>query len=435
MATPPADVDGLRAFRGSVLDFTDDPRHGDASIRFVEDGLLLVRSGRVEAVVDASSARVPAGTPIEDRRGCLIIPGFIDAHVHYVQTDVIASPGRQLLDWLSDYTFPAEGAFAKAPHAEAVAEFFLDELLKNGTTTAAVFPSVHKCSVDAFFNAAQRRRLRMVAGKVLMDRNCPDTLRDSADSAYEDSAELIQRWHGVGRLDYAVTPRFAATSTERQLELAGRLLDEHPGVRMQTHIAENHDEIRWVAELFPWSRSYLEIYERYGLARPGALFAHCIHFGADDWKRFAATGSAAVHCPTSNLFLGSGLFNYDAALSAGAAVALATDVGGGTSFSMLRTMHEAYKVARMGGVSFSARDAFYLATLGGAKALGLDQRIGSFETGREADFVVLDPCATPLMERRMRHVKNLDEKLFVMMMLGDERTVRETYILGERWNG
>ena len=422
----------LHAFRGELLSFSDDPRKGASGVHHIEDGLLVVANGLVERTGTAAELlpTLPAGTPVTDCRGRLIMPGFIDAHIHYPQTDIIASHGRQLLDWLNDYTFPAEAAFSSAAHGEAAAEFFLDELLRNGTTTAAVYAAVHRQSADAFFAAAERRKLRMICGKVMMDRNCPDFLRDTAASSYEDSAALIECWHGRDRLLYAVTPRFACTSTEEQLKFAGRLLDEHPGVLLQTHIAENVDEIRWVAELFPWSKSYLDVYDHFGLVRRGALYGHCIHFDDIDWKRMAATGTAAVHCPTSNLFLGSGLFDYDRAHAAGAAVALATDVGGGTSFSMLRTMHEAYKVAQMGRHTFTALDAFYLATLGGARSLGLDDRIGSFAPGREADFIVLDPQATPLLERRMERTRTLDEKLFVLMMLGDDRAVAQTYIGG-----
>ncbi len=422
----------LQAFRGELLSFSNDPRKDADGVHHIEDGLLVVADGLIERSGTAAELlpTLPAGTPVTDCRGRLLMPGFIDAHIHYPQTDIIASHGRQLLDWLNDYTFPAEAAFSSAAHGEAVAEFFLDELLRNGTTTAAVYATVHRQSADAFFAASERRGLRMICGKVMMDRNCPEFLRDTAASSYEDSAALIERWHGRDRLLYAVTPRFACTSTEEQLRFAGRLLDEHPGVLLQTHIAENVDEIRWVAELFPWSKSYLDVYDHFGLVRRGALYGHCIHFDDIDWKRMAATGTAAVHCPTSNLFLGSGLFDYDRAHAAGAAVALATDVGGGTSFSMLRTMHEAYKVAQMGRHTFTALDAFYLATLGGARSLGLDDRIGSFAPGREADFIVLDPQATPLLERRMERTRTLDEKLFVLMMLGDDRAVAQTYIGG-----
>ena len=421
----------LQAFRGELLSFSNDPRKDADGVHHIEDGLLVVADGLIERSGTAAELlpTLPAGTPVTDCRGRLLMPGFIDAHIHYPQTDIIASHGRQLLDWLNDYTFPAEAAFSSAAHGEAVAEFFLDELLRNGTTTAAVYATVHRQSADAFFAASERRGLRMICGKVMMDRNCPEFLRDTAASSYEDSAALIERWHGRDRLLYAVTPRFACTSTEEQLRFAGRL-DEHPGVLLQTHIAENVDEIRWVAELFPWSKSYLDVYDHFGLVRRGALYVHCIHFDDIDWKRMAATGTAAVHCPTSNLFLGSGLFDYDRAHASGAAVALATDVGGGTSFSMLRTMHEAYKVAQMGRHTFTALDAFYLATLGGARSLGLDDRIGSFAPGREADFIVLDPQATPLLERRMERTRTLDEKLFVLMMLGDDRAVAQTYIGG-----
>lgn len=422
----------LRAFRGTIIDFQGDPRTMPGALRCVEDGWLLVRDGRVAGVQAASTgtAGLPPGALIEDHRGCLILPGFIDAHIHYPQTDIIASHGRQLLDWLNDYTFPAEAAFSDGEHARSTADFFLDELLRNGTTTAAVYATVHAGSVDAFFDAAFARGLRMVSGKVMMDRNCPEFLRDTPASSYEDSAALIERWHGKGRLGYAVTPRFAVSSSEEQLRLAGRLLGEHPGVHMQTHIAENRDEIRWVAELFPWSRSYLDVYDRFGLVGEKSLFGHCIHFDEGDWKRMAEAGAVAVHCPTSNLFLGSGLFDYDRAHAARAPVALATDVGGGTSFSMLRTMHEAYKVAQMGGRTFNSLDAFYLATLGGAKSLGLDGQIGSFETSREADFVVLDPAATPLLARRSERARSIEEKLFVLMMLGDDRAIAKTYIQG-----
>jgi len=422
-----------KAFRGTLVDFTDDPRAAAGALRHIEDGLLVVNDGRVESIGPAAAglAALPAGTPVADHSGSLILPGFIDAHVHYAQTDVIASHGKQLLDWLTDYTFPAEGRFADAAHAAMVAEFFLDEILKNGTTTAAVFPTVHPQSVDAFFSAAQKRGLRMIAGKVMMDVNAPDPVRDEAEQSYADSKALIERWHGRDRLLYAVTPRFAATSTERQLQLAGQLLDEHPGMHMQTHLAENHDEIKWVAELFPWSKSYLGIYEKFGLVRENALYAHSIHLSEADWQTMARAGAAAVHCPTSNLFLGSGLFNLDAANASGTAVALATDVGGGTSFSMLRTMHEAYKVAQMGHRPFTSLDGFYLATLGGARSLGLADKIGNFNPGKEADFIVLSPKATPLIERRYGLATDIAQKLFVMMMLGDERAVAATYILGE----
>lgn len=423
------------AVRGALVDFVDDPRvRGLAAVRHLEDGLLVVRDGRVERVGPAAELLpgLPAGAPVADHRGRLVLPGFVDAHVHFPQIDVIASHGKQLLDWLDTYTFPAESRFADAAYARATAGFFLDRLLAAGTTAAVVYPTVHAHSVDALFEAALARGMRIVSGKVMMDRNCPEFLRDTAQSSYEDSAALIERWRGRGRLEYAVTPRFAATSTPEQLRFAARLLDEYPGTRLQTHIAENAAEIRWIAELFPHARDYLGVYEEFGLVRPGAFYGHCIHFDAPTWARFAASGATAVHCPTSNLFLGSGLFDLGTAREAGARVALATDVGGGTSLSMLATMGEAYKVAQLRGVPFDAFDAFYLATLGGARALGLDARIGSFAAGSEADYVVLDPAATLLLERRWAQTASLAERLFLLMILGDDRVVVETGVAGRR---
>ncbi len=422
----------MKGFRGTLVDFTGNPRTQPAALRHVEDGLLLVDEGRI---VSAGPFAETPGVEVKDYSGRLLMPGFIDAHVHSAQTDVIASHGDNLLDWLDRHTFPAEARFADEAHARQASEYFLDELLQHGTTTAAVFPSVHPESVDAFFKAAEKRGLRMVAGKVMMDRNCPEAVRDEAESSYRDSQALIRRWHGHGRLSYAVTPRFAPTSTERQLELAGRLAQENPGVLLQTHLSENEEEVRWVAELFPWAHSYVEVYERYGMIRRGALFAHCLHLNGAEWERLAQAGATAVHCPSSNLFLGSGLFDFATARRVGATVALGSDVGGGTSFSMLRTMHEAQKVAQMRRLPFDALDGFYLATLGGARALGMEERIGSFEPGREADFVVLRMDATPLLARRMLLAETLSQRLFLLMTLGDERTVEATYIMGNQPGG
>jgi guanine deaminase len=418
----------LKAFRGTLVWFTGDPRVARGALRCIEDGLLLVEEGRI---VSAESYQNTTGVDVVDYRGKLLMPGFIDAHVHSAQTDVIASQSSSLLDWLDRHTFPAEARFADAAYARQASEYFLDELLRNGTTTAAVFPSVHPESVDAFFGAAERRGLRMAAGKVMMDRHCPEAVRDEAESSYRDALALVRRWHGKGRLAYAVTPRFAPTSSERQLELAGRLLQEHVDVLLQTHLSEHEEEVRWVRELFPWAHNYLDVYARYGMIRPGALFAHCLHLEAGEWDRLAAGGAAAVHCPSSNLFLGSGLFDLAAARRAGARVSLGSDVGGGTSFSMLRTMHDAHKVAQMRRIPFDALDGFYLATLGGATALGMQERIGSFQPGREADFIVLRPDATPLLARRMAQAESIAARLFLLMTLGDERAVEATYILGE----
>ncbi len=437
--SPSANPAQLKAFRGSILHFLDDPgQGGDASYRYHEDGLLVLRDGRVAELGEASSLlpRVPEGAELTDYTGRLILPGFIDTHIHYSQTDVIASYGEQLLQWLERFTFPAERRFSDPAHAREAAEFFLDELLRNGTTSAMVFPTVHPESVEALFEAAEPRGMCIVSGKVMMDRNCPEFLRDSAESSYEQSGELIARWHGRGRLRYAVTPRFAASSSERQLELAGRLLDEHPGVHLQSHVAENRDEVAWVSQLFPWSRSYLDVYDRFGLLRRGAVYAHCIYLDGRDRARMAESGAAMSFCPTSNLFLGSGLFDLRAASDAGVRTGLGTDVGGGTSFSMLRTMHEAYKVARLAGQTLSPLRALYLSTLGAARSLRLEDRIGNFETGRDGDFIVLDWAATPLMARRTARAVSLAEKLFVMIMLGDDRAVAATHLMGRRaWQG
>jgi guanine deaminase len=426
---------GPTAFRGEILHFVDDPAAaGRKAWRHHADGLLVVEDGHVTHCGDAATLlpTLKAGTLVEDHRGRLIVPGFVDTHIHFAQTDVIASYGTQLLEWLDRYTFPAERAFADAHHATEVAQVFVRELLRNGTTTALVFGTVHPQSVDAVFEAAEARGMRLIAGKVLMDRNCPEYLRDTAELGYAESKTLIARWHGRGRMLYAVTPRFAPTSSDAQLAACGRLLREHPDVRLQSHLAENLGEVRWVAELFPGSRSYLDVYDRFGLLRPGALYAHCIHLDAADRRRMAETGTAMAFCPTSNLFLGSGLFDLQAATDAGVRVGLGTDVGGGTSFSILRTMDEAYKVQQLGGRQLSPLRAFYLATLGGARALGVERQIGSFEPGREADFIVLDPAATPLTARRMARAATIEERLFVWMVLGDDRAVHATHVMGKR---
>ncbi|MEO8738337.1 MAG: guanine deaminase [Casimicrobiaceae bacterium] len=423
-----------RAYRGSVLHFTTGSAQARApyATHFFDDGMLVVRDGYVESCGPAAAtlAGLPPDVPVVDLRGQWIVPGFIDTHVHYAQTAIIASYGAQLLDWLDQYTYPAERRFSDPVHAREAADFFLTELLRNGTTSAVVFPTVHKTSVDALFEAALARNLRMVTGKVMMDRNCPEFLRDTAQSSYDDSRALIECWHGRGRLHYAVTPRFAPTSTEAQLQLAGRLAHEYPGLYVQSHVAENRDEVRWAAQLFPGARSYLDVYDHYGLLGPRAVYAHCIHLDTADRTRMGATGAVMSFCATSNLFLGSGLFDRDAANAAGAYVTFGTDVAGGTSFSMLRTMHEAYKVLQLKGQTLTAGDAFYLATRGAANALGLSDRIGSFAPGTEADFIVLDPDATPLLSRRFAMAETLAERLFALMILGDDRTIAATYVQG-----
>lgn len=428
----------LQLFRGEVLHFLADPGEQELAAphkawEYFADGGLLVENGRVVrcAPWPQVAAAVPADTPCVDHSGKLILPGFVDTHVHYAQTDVIASPGHGLLDWLDRYAFPAERRFADPQWAAEVAEFFCAELLRNGTTTALVFGTVHAESVDAFFSVARRRRLRMVAGKVMMDRNCPAFLRDTAQTAYDESKCLIDRWHGVDRLGYAITPRFAATSSPEQMQVAGALAREHPTLPVHSHLAETEAEVAWVRELYPASRSYLDVYDSYGLLRAPAVYAHCIYLDADDLQRMAQSGATASFCPTSNLFLGSGLFELRRTLDAGVRVTMGTDVGGGNSFSMLRTLAAAYQIAHLRGYVLSPLRAFYLATLCGASALGLDQVIGNFLPGKEADFIVLDPNATPLLARRMGAAQSLEERLFLWLTLGDDRAVFATHVLGE----
>ena len=423
-----------QAIRGSILHFLDDPAEDgrERAYQFLEDGLLIVEDGYIAKVGKAQDLLPTLGTGVSvtDCSGQLILPGFIDAHVHFVQTDIIGSHGRRLLEWLEQYTFPAERAFADPAHAREVAEFFVDELLRNGTTTALVMGSVHPASVDAIFTAAQARGMRLIAGKVMMDRNCPEDLRDTAASGYADSKALIERWHGTERLQYAITPRFAPTSTPEQLASAGQLAREHPDCYVHTHIAENEEEVAWVRKLFPEHRSYLDVYDHYELVRARTVLAHAIWLDDIDMERVAEARSSLVHCPTCNLVMGSGLFDLKRATKAEVPVALGTDVGGGTSFSLLRVLDEAYKVAQLRGHNLSPLRAFYLATLGAARALDLDDHIGNFVEGMEADFVILNPRATPLLARRMTAARSLAERLFLLMTLGDDRAVSRTFVMG-----
>jgi len=422
----------VQAYRASLLHFRNDPAFDDDATLWHTDGLLIVAAGKVVAAGDYSklAGTLPADCAVHDYRGKIIAPGFIDTHVHYPQTDIIGSPASGLLPWLNTYTFPTERRFGSNSHATEVAEFFLAELLRNGTTTAAVYCTVHPQSVDAFFSRSHARNLRMIAGKVLMDRNAPEFLLDTPESSARDTADLIRRWHNKGRQLYAITPRFAPTSSDEQLKLAGELATQYPDTYIQTHVAENTDEVAWVKQLFPDARSYLDVYDRCGLMRERALFAHCIWLDDADRARMAATRSVATVCPTSNLFLGSGLFDFAAADKLQMPVSLATDVGGGTSFSMLVTMNELYKVGRMSGVHLAAQRMFYMATLGGARALQLEGTIGNFSAGCEADFIVLDPKATPLLARRSATTDSLEEQLFALAMLGDDRSITATYSAG-----
>ncbi len=423
------------AVRASFLHFKSDPDKTGEAFEYFEDGLLILKQGRVQMLAEAASEWIdylPDGSIFYDYSGLLVMPGFIDTHSHYPQTEMIASHGLQLLDWLEQYTFPTEIKFSEREYADKIATFFCNEMLRNGTTTSAVYATVHSESVDAIFEAARERDLCMIAGKVMMDRNAPENLCESAGESYRQCSELIQRWHLNGRSHYAVTPRFAACSSPRQLELCGQLLGEHPDLYLQSHVAENRDEVRWVGELFPQNRSYLDVYDSYGLLGPRSIFAHCIHLDETDRQRMGSSGAAIAFCPTSNLFLGSGLFSLEAAYEHDIRVGIATDVGAGTSFSMLQTLNEAYKVCQLSGQILAPLKAFYLVTLGAAESLYLDHRIGNFNTGKEADFIVIDLQATELMQKRMESALSLEERLFALMMLGDDRCIQATHVMGQR---
>jgi guanine deaminase len=430
-----------KAFRASFLDAIEDPFYvtESQSVRYIADGLLILENGRVKELGTYESLKEKYSTiPIISYPDKLIVPGFIDLHLHFPQMEIIAAYGEQLLQWLEKYTFPTERKFQDRAYAEKVASIFIEELLRNGTTTAVVLPAVFPESVEAFFTEASRRNLRMVAGKVMMDRHAPDFLTDTAETSYQDSQELIQKWHKQERLLYAVTPRFAITSSEAQLRLAGKLLEEFPDLYLHTHLSENIEEVAWVKELFPDSQGYLDVYDRFGLVGERSIFAHCIHLTDAEFVRLSEAKAAIAFCPTSNLFLGSGLFKIERAKSKDypIKVGLATDVGGGTSFSMFKTASEAYKVAQLRKQQLSPFQNLFLATLGGAKALCLDDKIGNFEVGKEADFIVLDLQATPMMAFRnpqpiATSLEELADKVFSLLIMGDDRAVRATYLMGE----
>lgn len=425
------------AVRGRFLDIQNtvaQAREIHDQVRYFEDGLLIAQAGKIQWFGPWSEGQqhLPPQVDVQHYPDQLIVPGFIDTHIHFPQTEMIGAYGEQLLEWLNTYTFPTEMQFSDPAYAQKIAAFFVQELLKNGTTTALVFCTVHPQSVDALFEAAEQHQMRLIAGKVMMDRHAPDALCDTADRAYSDSKALIEKWHGKGRNLYALTPRFAPTSTPEQLTRAGQLKAEYPDVYVHTHLSENKNEIAWVKELYPEQNGYLDVYHHYGLTGSRSVFAHCVHLEEHEWDCMHQTNSAIAFCPTSNLFLGSGLFPLKKTWDKQVKVGLGTDIGAGTSFNQLQTIQEAYKVQQLQGDKLSAFEALYHATLGGAQALDLADKLGNFSIGKEADFVVLDLQPTALQQLRQSRAKGLEDSIFALMMMGDDRNIHATYIYGQR---
>ena len=431
----------MKAYRASLLYFAapESPQAAGQAV-FETDGLLVTgpdATGRRVVLAAGSYQALAPSYPdlaVEHFAGRIIAPGFVDMHIHYPQLDVIGSPADGLLPWLENYTFPHEKRFVAPDYAAQAATFFIAELLRNGVTTALAFASSHPESVNALLQEAQKNSMRLIAGKVLMDQNAPDGVRDQTEQSLLDTEALIKQWHGVDRLGYAITPRFVPTSSAAQLHGAGELAARYPDVWIQSHVAENRDEIKWVRELYPSARSYLSVYEQFGLLRERAVYAHCIHLDDEDRALMRSSGAAAAVSPTSNLFLGSGFFDYSGAERAGFLYGLASDVGGGTSFSPFHTMLAAYYVGREGqtksGVSLSPQNLWWQHTAGAARALGLSGVVGNLLPGCEADFIVLNPKATPLLERKSGLAGSLDELLFGLIVLGDDRVMEKTVICG-----
>ncbi len=424
------------AIRGRFLDIQSTVDQAAAipeQVRFIEDGLLITQDGKIQWFGTWQAGQhLAADLQVEHYPDQLILPGLIDTHIHFPQTEMIGAYGEQLLEWLNTYTFPTEMQFEDKAYADQIAAFFVQELLKNGTTTALVFCTVHPQSVDALFEAAERHHMRLIAGKVLMDRHAPEALCDTPESAYADSKALIQKWHGKGRNLYAITPRFAPTSTAAQLAQAGQLKAEHPDVYVHTHLSENQNEIAWVKSLFPEQKNYLDVYHHYGLTGSRSVFAHCVHLEDQEWQCLHDTDSAIAFCPSSNLFLGSGLFPLKKTWEKQVKVGLGTDVGAGTAFSQLDTLNQAYKVQQLQGYKLSAFEALYHATIGAAKALDLHEKLGNFNVGKEADFIVCNLKATAVQALRQDRAKNIEDALFALMMMGDDRNIQATYIYGQK---
>lgn len=427
-----------RLIIGQVLSFRADPFTAPLreAVHHDPSGAVLIEDGLIAETGPADRLRAAHPDAEVTRYGDdLILPGFIDAHAHYPQTAIIASWGKRLIDWLNTYTFPEETRFADPAYAREIADRYLDLLLAHGTTTVASYCTTHPASVTALFEAAMARGMRVVAGKTCMDRNAPEALTDTAQSAYDDSKRLLEEWHRRGRLSYAITPRFSPTSTPEQLSALGALWAEHPDCLMQTHLSEQTDECLWVSELFPDARDYLDTYESHGLLGPNAVYGHAIHLTGRERARLAETGAALVHCPTSNTFIGSGLFDMDGLTAAGLRIGLATDTGGGSSFSMLRTMATAYEVAQLRGRALHPAELMWLATEGSARALRLEDRVGTLALGSEADLVVLDLASTPAIAQRAAQAEDIWEAIFPTIMMGDDRAIRAVWVGGQPISG
>jgi len=417
---------------GHVLTTTGDPFADPEAVQINADHGVLIEGSTIVATGPAGQLRAQAPqAAVHDHAHRLILPGFVDAHVHYPQTAIIASWGKRLIDWLNTYTFPEESRFGDADYAAEVSNSYLDLALAHGTTSMCSFATIHPTSVDAFFQAAADRDMRVVAGKTCMDRNAPDTLRDTAQSAYDDSKALLTRWHGTGRAHYAITPRFSPTSTPEQLEALGALWAEHPDCLMQTHLSEQVDEIAWVRDLYPTARDYLDTYEAHGLLGARGVYGHAIHMEPREVDRLAEVGAAVVHCPTSNTFIGSGLMDLAGLAARGISVGLATDTGGGSSFSMLRTMAAAYEIGQLRGTPLHARQLLWLATAGSARSLHLHNQIGTLAAGYEADICVLDLASTPAIAQRAANVSDIWEAVFATIMMGDDRAVAQVWVNGQ----
>ncbi|WP_170429283.1 guanine deaminase [Ruegeria arenilitoris] len=422
-----------RLLRGRLLTFHREPESGEDSgaYTYLEDGALLIQDRIIQNAGPFTEISVKAGeVPVTDHRPHLMMAGFIDTHIHFPQVQVIASWGAQLLDWLNNYTFPEETRFASDEHSALMARAFFDQLVTHGTTTAVAYCSVHRTSADAFFTEATRRNMRMLGGKVLMDRNAPEGLQDTPQSGYDDTNALIADWHAKGRNGYVITPRFAITSTPEQMAMAQALAREHPDCHIQTHLSENKDEIAFTKQLYPQARDYLDVYQSYGLLGQKTLLGHSIHLESREIDALAETGAHPVFCPTSNLFLGSGLFDHGGLRARGIANGIATDVGAGTSYSMLQTLNEGYKILQLQGLALHPLQAFHWATHGNACVLGLEDKIGNLDPGTEADVVILNARSTPAMALRMDRVGSLAEELFVLQMMGDDRAIEEVYVSG-----